>query len=111
MLIVSALLALLPIPVILYFVFSKRSGPAVKKAALAALVLALIAMMVNAVLLLAGHPAGIGPGGDLRQENLPLSAGTDFWTLIIMGILLLLFLGFIIVAAIRDQRRSAGRRT
>jgi hypothetical protein len=103
-------LSLLPL-LLLYFALSKKSGPGVKKAALIALILALITLGVSGILLFIGPLGRTGIGRDTEPGIPPAPAGADLRLLIIMGIFLLLFLGLIIVLAIRDQRRSAGRRS
>jgi hypothetical protein len=100
-------LALLPLLLLLYFAFSKKSGPRVKKAALIALLLALVTLGVSAVLVFMGPLVRTGPARDAVPDIPAPSAGADLRLLIIMGIFLLLFLGLVIVLAIRDQRRSA----
>ncbi|MDR2404330.1 MAG: hypothetical protein LBD78_09920 [Spirochaetaceae bacterium] len=107
MLVLLIPLSLLPLLLLLYFAFSKKSGPGVKKAALIALSLALITLGVSAVLLFIGPMARTGTVRDVTPGLPAAPAGTDFRLLIIMGIFLLLFLSLIIVLAIRDQRHSA----
>jgi hypothetical protein len=107
MLVLFIPLSLLPLLLLLYFAFSKKSGPRVKKAALIALILVLITLGVSAVLLFIGPVVRTRTVRDVAPGIPPTSAGTDLQLLIIMGIFLLLFLSLIIVLAIRDQRHSA----
>jgi TRAP-type C4-dicarboxylate transport system permease small subunit len=102
---------LFPLPVlalagIFYFVVSGKSAPAVRRAAIIALILALLAMLVCSVFILS-HPAavtGLSYSPDSETPVTPVSS-LNIALVIGMALIFIFFAALIAIAARREQRR------
>jgi TRAP-type C4-dicarboxylate transport system permease small subunit len=106
---------LFPLPVlamagIFYFLVSGKSSPAVRKAALAALILAVLSILVCSVFILSRPAVVAGPNYSPDTET-PAAPVPPLNIALVIGICLvfLFFTILIAIAARREQRRRKNR--
>ncbi|MDR1352427.1 MAG: hypothetical protein LBK05_04000 [Treponema sp.] len=91
---------------ILYFIVSGRSSPAVRRAAIAAFILALLSILVCSVFVLGRPAAAAGSVYSPDSEDPAAPAPPQDFVLAAVIILLFIFFAiFIAVAARREQKR------
>ena len=102
---------LFPLPVlaiagIFYFIVSGKSTPAVRRAAIAALILVLLAVLVCSVFVLSRPAAVTGPNysPDREEPVIPVPP-LNIALVIVMSLIFVFFVILIAVAARREQRR------
>jgi uncharacterized BrkB/YihY/UPF0761 family membrane protein len=99
-------LCIIPTAVIVYFFRSKKSGPLVKRAALAALILLVLSLGVSAFFIVSGPAAApVAVTGDIPVEPAE-SATADFRVLITITLVVVFFIALIACLAWRDARSA-----
>ncbi|MDR2629326.1 MAG: hypothetical protein LBC60_00225 [Spirochaetaceae bacterium] len=91
---------------ILYFAFSKKSAPPVKKAALITLFLLTLSVGIS-LFLIVSEPSAVVPGIPVESSpDIPVKASyVNVPALIVFILFFLLFLGVIIVILLRERRK------
>jgi preprotein translocase subunit SecG len=92
---------------ILYFALSKKSGPAIRKAALITLIILTLCVIVSLALIF-NESAGVTAGIFVESEgDTPVQSGnTNVLALVVFVLLFLLFLGVIIFTTLREYRET-----
>ncbi|MDR2700909.1 MAG: hypothetical protein LBB72_00595 [Spirochaetaceae bacterium] len=104
--ILAGLLALLSAGIIAYLALSKKTGAALKRISIIALVLICLAFTVCSMLLfMSGSYVGTKKG-NIDFPAVPVSEGKDITPLLIAAIVVLLFMILVIVLYIREQKRK-----
>jgi TRAP-type C4-dicarboxylate transport system permease small subunit len=102
---------LFPLPVlaiagIFYFIVSGKSAPAVRRAAIAACILALLTILVCSVFILSRPAAVAGPNYSPGSEDPATPVSPLNIALVIgMSLIFLFFVLLVVIAARREQRR------
>jgi len=101
----AGLAALIPVGYIVYLALSKKTGPALKRVAIGALVLVVMAFFLCAIVLfMSGTPVVTKPGySDLPPA--PAEKGEDNSPILIALAVVLIFLIMVIIISIREQQR------
>jgi uncharacterized membrane protein len=114
MLFVIIPIALVFLGLIVYFALSKKSSRIVRLAALAALGAVILSVLVCGVILALSLEGG---GGEplmpdfLAVEEPDPPSKTNTFVLIVVMLLLLAFLGIVVFLSLREQRKTAERKT
>jgi uncharacterized membrane protein len=100
--------------VIVYFALSKESSRVVRLAALIALGAVILSVLVCGIIVL----LSLGGGGEepvapdfLVAERPEAPAKTDTFVMVIVLLFLLLFLGLVVFLSLKEQRKTAERKT
>jgi 4-hydroxybenzoate polyprenyltransferase len=103
------ILGILPpafLALIVYFAFSKHSNPAVKRAAVIALIVLGISMGVCAMFIFSGHGGTLNPlAGEIPDTPVQDDA-SDLRYFLIFGIVFLLFFALIFYISLRERKKT-----
>jgi hypothetical protein len=110
MFILGVPLALIPVIFIGYLCFSKKTSPGVKKAAVIALIIIGLAFAACVVLLVITLGSGVAAGKATSEFPITpvVEEKSDIVSLLIVAAVVLVFITFIIIVSIREQRRLHG---
>jgi formate-dependent nitrite reductase membrane component NrfD len=106
MLICPAIIAALAMAGMIYFVVSKRSSPVIRRAAIVALVLAVLSILVCAFFLMSEPMAVRGPVISPDSPPPPKVAEPFNLILLVVTVLILIFFLVLILAALRRERKT-----
>jgi len=101
----AGLAALIPVGYIVYLALSKKTGPALKRVAIGALVLIVFAFFLCAILLLMSGAPVVTKQGYSDLPPVPAEKGEDNSPILIALAIVLFFLIMVIIISIREQQR------